>query len=466
MRRRDRSTLMLPLRDEIVVDSFAGGGGASTGIELALGRPVDVAINHDPVALALHAANHPATTHFAESVFKVDPEAITGNQPVGLLWASPDCTHFSKAKGGAPRSPRVRGLAWVVIRWARRVKPRVILLENVEEFATWGPLLEDGSPCPVRKGTTFRLWVNQLRGLGYAVDWRVLRACDYGAPTTRKRLFLVARCDGRPISWPEPTHGPGTGQAWRSAASIIDWTIPVPSIFDRAKPLAEATQRRIAEGIRRYVVDCPDPFIVPTTSGPAGATLVQTGYGERPGQAPRVPGLHKPLGTCVNGQKHALVAAFIAQANTGVVGHDAREPMSTLTIKGSQQQPVTVTLGGPDDRSDEVAAFLLKFYSTGGQWGSCRDPLGTVTTKDRLGLVTVHGRPHRIVDIGLRMLTPRELYSAQGFPADYIIDRTYDHRPITKVAQVRMCGNSVCPPVAAALVRANFKHENAWRHAA
>lgn len=443
----------------LIVDSFAGGGGASTGIRMALGREPDVAINHDPEAIAMHTANHPATEHYCESVWKVDPEDATGGEPVSLFWASPDCTHFSRARGAAPASPRVRGLAWVVVKWARRVRPRVILLENVEEFATWGPLLDDGSPCPLRKGSTFRLWANQLRGLGYEVEWRVLRACDYGAPTTRKRLFLVARCDGQPISWPEPTHGPaGSGLLpYRTAAEVIDWSIPVPSIFERSKPLADNTLRRIAEGIRRYVVNDPNPFIVPDIGGrgPAGVTLVQTGYGERPGQAPRVPGLGKPLGTCVNGQKHALVAAFLAQQNTGVVGHDVREPMSTIIGKGSTQTPVTVALGGPDDRSEQVTAFLLKFYSTGGQWGSLRDPLGTVTTKDRLGLVTVHGRPMRIVDIGLRMLTPRELYSAQGFPSDYIIDRTYDHRPLSKVAQVRMCGNSVCPPVAAALVRAN-----------
>lgn len=238
--RRDRSTAWLPLRDEIVVDSFAGGGGASTGIEQALGRPVDVAINHDPQAIAMHRINHPSTVHYTESVFKVDPEAITGHQPVGLLWASPDCTHHSKAKGGAPRSPRVRGLAWVVIRWARRVKPRVIMLENVEEFEDWGPLLDDGRPCPERRGMTFRLWVNQLRAAGYAVEWRQLRACDYGAPTTRKRLFVMARRDGLPIVWPRPTHGAGL-RPYRTAAECLDWSI----LEHDGKPLSKAAKVRM-----------------------------------------------------------------------------------------------------------------------------------------------------------------------------------------------------------------------------
>ena len=473
----------------LLVDSFAGGGGASTGIRLALGREVDIAINHDPEAIALHTANHPTATHYCESVYKVDPIEATGGRHVDLLWASPDCRHFSKAKGGAPTSPRVRGLAWVVVKWAKRARPDCIILENVEEFEGWGPLLDDGRPCPAREGTIFRLWVNQLRGMGYEVERRVLRACDYGAPTSRKRLFVVARCDGQPIVWPKPTHGPGTGQPWRTAAECIDWDIPVPSIFGRDRPLADATLARIAEGIRRYVVECPEPFIVGVggrmgqsvaraSSRPAQTittkadsaivvpTLVQTGYGERPGQAPRVPGLDKPLGTAVaGGQKHALVAAFLAQHNTGMVGHDAREPMSTLTIKGSQQTPVTVTLGARDDRREEVTAFLIRFYSSGGQWSRIDDPTPTITTRDRLGLVTVHGVEYRIVDIGLRMLTPRELYRAQGFPEDYQIDITHDGKRLSKAAQVRMCGNSVSPPIARALVAANVGQQQQRRAA-
>ena len=485
--KRDAFTLPLGLRDEIVVDSFAGGGGASTGIEQALGRPVDVAINHNDEAIAMHRINHPHTTHYVESVFKVDPEEITGNQPVGLLWASPDCTHFSKAKGGAPRSPRVRGLAWVVVRWARRVKPRVILLENVEEFEDWGPLLDDGTPCPERRGMTFRLWTNQLRAAGYQVEWRQLRACDYGAPTIRKRLFVVARRDGQPIVWPEPTHGPGRALPYRTAADCIDWSLPCPSIFERARPLAEATMRRVAAGVMRYVVNAAEPFIVPiqnwsrdtvqpiteplrtVTAHPKGGgfamvapTLVQTGYGEREGQAPRALDLGKPLGTVVSGGKHALVAAFLAKHYSGVVGSDLRDPLGTVT-RVDHHSLVTATIGS--DRREDVRAFLLKYYGTP-QDPQLREPLHTVTTRDRFGLVTVHGETYAIADIGLRMLQPRELYRAQGFPDDYVIDFEYRGKPLPKSSQVRMCGNSVSPALSRALVAANFRHEAAWRHAA
>ena len=308
---------LLPIASELVIDLFAGGGGASTGIEQAIGRHVDIAVNHDPSAVSLHQANHPQTRHFVSDIFEVNPLAVTEGRTVGLLWASPDCKHFSKAKGGKPVSKKIRGLAWVVVKWAKLVKPRVICLENVEEFQTWGPLAEDGRPCPVRKGTTFQRWVAQLRNLGYVVEWRELRACDFGAPTIRKRLFLVARRDGEPIAWPAPTHGPkGSGlRPYRTAAECIDWSIPCPSIFERERPLAEATQRRIAHGVMRYVVSAARPFIVPiqnfgwgdrpdpideplrtVTAHPKGGayalaapTLVQTGYGERPGQAPRAP---------------------------------------------------------------------------------------------------------------------------------------------------------------------------------
>lgn len=303
---------ILPLAHELVVDLFAGGGGASTGIEQALGRHVDIAVNHDPEAVSLHQANHPQTRHFVSDVFEVDPLAVTEGRPVGLLWASPDCKHFSKAKGGKPVSKKIRGLAWVVVKWAKLARPRIICLENVEEFQTWGPLAEDGRPCPERKGKTFQHWVAQLRNLGYAVEWRELRACDYGAPTIRKRLFLVARRDGQPIAWPTPTHGAGR-KPYLTAASCIDWSLPCPSIFERERPLAEATLRRIAHGIKRYVLEAAEPFIVRighTGHGDSGKargigeplstitskaehllaspTLVQTGYGERPGQAPRV----------------------------------------------------------------------------------------------------------------------------------------------------------------------------------
>lgn len=416
--RRDDSTSWLPLRDELVVDSFAGGGGASTGIEQALGRPVDVAINHDPQAIAMHRINHPSTTHYTESVFKVDPEAITGNQPVGLLWASPDCTHHSKAKGGAPRSPRVRGLAWVVIRWARRVKPRVIMLENVEEFEDWGPLLDDGRPCPERRGTTFRLWVNQLRAAGYAVEWRQLRACDYGAPTTRKRLFVAARRDGLPIVWPRATHGLGL-RPYRTAAECIDWSLPCPSIFERARPLAENTMRRIAAGVRRYLMDAANPFVAPVGN----------------------------------------VVAFLAKHYTGVVGQSLTRPIGTVTTV-DHHSLVTVSMHGP--HADAARSFITKYYGNERDGLGLNEPPHTITTVDRFGLVTVRGESNTVSDIGMRMLAPRELYRAQGFPDSYRIDMGADGRALTQRAQVRMCGNSVCPPIAAALVRANFSHERAW----
>lgn len=254
----------------LYIDNFAGGGGASTGIELGLGRPVDIAVNHDPEAVAMHDINHPHTRHYCESVWDVDPRAITGGRPVDLCWFSPDCKHFSKAKGGTPVSKKIRGLAWVALRYAATVRPRVIMLENVEEFVTWGPITRDGRPCPQNKGRTFASFVNALRRHGYQVDWRELRACDYGAPTIRKRLFLIARRDGLPIVWPEPTHGdPASAEVktkrlkpWRTAAEVIDWSIPCPSIFNRARPLAENTLRRIARGLQRYVIEAQQPFIV------------------------------------------------------------------------------------------------------------------------------------------------------------------------------------------------------------
>lgn len=545
---------LLPVHEELVVDLFAGGGGASTGIEQAIGRPVDIAVNHDPEAIALHTVNHPQTQHFVSDVFEVNPLVVTRGQPVGLLWASPDCKHFSKAKGGKPVSKRIRGLAWVVVKWAKAVRPRVIILENVEEFQTWGPLTDDGMPCPKRKGETFQLWQGQLRSLGYRLEYRELRACDYGTPTIRKRFFMVARCDGAPIVWPEQTHfqKPDKNQhAWRPASDIIDWSIPCPSIFERSRPLADATCRRIAKGIMRYVVESGDPFIVsianwsgdnlrPTdaplstvTANPKGGhhalvmpTLIQTGYGERPGQSPRVPGLDKPLGTIVGTQKHALVAAFLAKHYTGVVGSDLKDPIGTVTsvdhhslvtanlihmghgegknggkrfshgIRDVEQPLNTVTASGcpaglvtshlvklrnnqfgqsldepmptltaGGGHVGEVRAFLLKYYGTD-QDPKLTEPLHTVTTKHRFGLVTVHGVDYQIVDIGLRMLSPRELYRAQGFPDSYIIDRTADGKPITKTAQVRMCGNSVCPPLAQAIVSANYSEQQIMRKTA
>lgn len=631
---------------EIVVDLFAGGGGASEALLQALGRDPDIAINHDEHAIGMHAANHPFARHLREDVWHADPVREIAGRAVGWLHASPDCTHFSQAKGGQPRSRATRSLSWVVCKWAGLARPRIISLENVEQILKWGPLIAkrcastgrvlrlDGTvaapgervpvqqqylvPDPRHAGRTWRAFVHQLRALGYAVEWRKLRACDYGAGTSRTRLFLLARRDGQPIRWPEPTHGPGRAAPFVTAADCIDFTQPCPSIFTRKRPLADATLRRIARGVKRFVIDAAEPFIVrgvareptdrpharkeeaagkevprtgagdvrqagarrqatknaaslgrgarcseaaiaplitehanasraaswsagePLRTACAGvkgghfalasATLIQTGYGEREGQAPRVPGLHKPVGTLVDGQKHALVCAYLEQANGGPrnangTGHACSEPVSTITQAGSQQRLVTahmvrhfgqsigqsvdvpaptVTAGGggksglvtahlatlrhhstgaaatdplatiaaqgehhavvecqlsPEHAAgaERVAAFLVNYYGNGTAL-DLRDPLDTVTTRDRLALVTVHvrGVPYVIVDIGLRMLRPRELYAAQGFPPDYIISHTADGRALTTSQAVRMVGNSVSPPPLAALARANI----------
>jgi DNA (cytosine-5)-methyltransferase 1 len=700
--------LQLGFLEEIEIDGFAGGGGTSTGLEGALGRSPAVAINHDKIALAMHEVNHPETEHIQSEIWEVHPRKATRGRPVGLGWFSPDCKHFSKAKGGKPVEKKIRGLAWVVVHWANVVAPRIIIVENVEEFQTWGPLGADNKPCPIQKGHTFKRWIGELERLGYVVEWRELRACDYGAPTIRKRLFLIARRDGEPIIWPMPTHGDPKSDAvksgrlkpWRTAAEIIDWSLPCPSIFDTAeeimekyglravRPLQPATMARIAKGVKRYVLDAAKPFIVnlthhgegqaqavddplatvtaahrgekavvtPFVTGVGGRmaqtepraadqpaqtltakadsvlvapylartahgdvdkngkkrgqgthslqdphgtvlaspdhalitpfisaaqqggsvrpvddplhtvtasnkdqnqiivpTLIQTGYGERAGQEPRVPGLDKPLGTAVaGGVKHGLiaphltkfransvgsgmdepaptvtansfikraggaapiglvaphlmtmrnaqkpfneankpthtitsggahmhlVAAFMAQHNYLEPGHDAREPVSTIVGKGSTQAVVSAgltVLKGSDRRDSEIdapaptataqgghiaetRAFLTKYYGVD-QDPRLEEPLHTATAKDRFGLCTVdiEGETYVITDIGMRMLTPRELFRAQGFPDSYIIDRKPDGSPITKTEQVSKCGNSVCPPMAAALVKANY----------
>lgn len=535
----------------LVIDSFAGGGGASTGIEWALGRPVDIAINHDEDAIGLHAANHPCTEHLASNIWKVDPAVHCAGREVALLWASPDCRHHSKAKGGRPLERDVRDLAWVVVRWAHQVRPRIIALENVEEFADWGPLLADGRPCPARRGEIFGQFVAALKRLGYKVAWRELRACDYGAPTIRKRLFLIARRDGQPIRWPEPTHGPpddpkvlaGLLKPWRTAAEIIDWAAPCPSIFDSreeifakyglraVRPLKIATLRRVARGVIRYVIEAADPFIVPIThrgddrvhsirdplrtvttasrgemalAVPHLATmrnaekpfnevdrpthtitaggarlglvsaLVSRQFGQSIGHAASDPSATVTAG---GGGKSALVAAFLAQHNTGLTGHDARKPLSTIVNKGCTQALVAahmLSLKGSDRRDAPmeapvatvcaggghaalVGAFLQKYYGTAvGQ--KADDPLAAVTTRDRFGLVTVAiaGESYVLDDIGMRMLSPRELFRAQGFPDDYVIDCRADGKALTKTASIRMAGNSVCPQVAAAVVAANL----------
>lgn len=478
----------------LIVDLFAGGGGASTGIFAALGRHPDIAINHSAAAIAMHTANHPTTKHYQEDIWEVDPRKAVGRRKVALLWASPDCRHFSRAKGGVPVSKGVRSLAWVIVRWAAATRPDRIVVENVPEFVTWGPLAEDGRPCPVRVGQTFGEFVEQLRLLGYAVEWRTMVAADYGAPTTRKRLFLVARCDGQPIVWPEPTHGKGRALPWRTAAEIIDWSQPCPSIFGRKKPLAEATLRRIAAGVWRYVINAARPFIVPVThvggdrvhsideplrtvtSANRGElsliapTLIQTSYGEREGQAPRVLDLHQPLGTVVaGGQKHGLVAALLTKHYGGVVGHEVTRPIGTVTAQdhhaltvahlskfygtstGSDMREPVPTVTATGQHIAEVRAFLITYYGQGGPT-TLRDPLDTVTTRDRFGLVTVDGQDYAIADIGMRMLQPHELFAAQGFPRSYdLLGGT-----LTKTQQIALAGNSVCPPLAESIVRAQF----------
>jgi DNA (cytosine-5)-methyltransferase 1 len=489
---------------ELTVDNFAGGGGASEGIEQALGRPVDYAINHDPQAIAMHAANHPRTTHLTTGVWDVNPSKLCAGREVGLGWFSPDCTFFSKARGGKPfrdrdAARRRRGLAWLIPYWMKAVRPRVVMLENVEEFADWGPLLPDGKICPLRRGLTFRRWHKMIENLGYSIDMRMLKACDYGAPTTRKRLFVIARCDGREIVFPEASHGPGR-IPYRTAAECIDWSIPCPSIFTRERPLAEATLRRIARGVMRYVVNSPTPFIVSLAHGDSGGrreypidsplgtqhtsnkyalvspSLINTRNGERAGQAPRVRSMLEPCPTVTAaGSQGAVVAAFLARhygghendgsaLNARMHTVTARDHHSLVTshlvkLKGTclDGQPVdvplhTVQAGG--NHYGEVRAFLLKYYGTE-QNPRLDSPLGTLTTKDRYGLVTVHGEDYQIVDIGMRMLQPRELFRAQSFDDDYIIDPIFNGKPLTKEAQVEKCGNSVSPVVAKAMVRAN-----------
>jgi DNA (cytosine-5)-methyltransferase 1 len=457
---------------ELIIDNFAGGGGASTGIELAIGRSVDIAINHDPDAIAMHKVNHPASKHYCESVWEVNPIEATEGKPVALAWFSPDCKHFSKAKGGKPVEKKIRGLAWIVLKWAGKVRPRVIILENVEEFQTWGPI-KKGRPIKSKKGETFNKWKEQLESLGYVVEHRELKACDYGAPTTRKRFFLVARCDGKPIVWPEPTNASkdtlevqaGLLKPYRTAAEIIDWSIPCPSIFERSKPLAENTLKRIAKGLEKFVFNNSEPFIL---------SIGQTGFSND-----RTRSIHDPINTIVSKAEACLVTPTLIQYHTetsknSVRGQKVDEPIMTLD-SSPRYGLVEVALEKGKDHSEEVQkfldkyygravfgdrknkddAFLIKYYGQGvGQ--DIRTPLDTVVSKDRFGLVTIKGEEYKILDIGLRMLTPRELFNAQGFPEDYIIDHDYAGKTYAKTKQVARCGNAVPPPFAKALVEANL----------
>lgn len=472
----------LDLFREIIVDNFAGGGGASTGIEMATGLSVDIAINHDPAAIAMHKANHPDTEHYCENVWDVDPVKAVKGRKVGLAWFSPDCKHFSKAKGGKPVDKNIRGLAWIAVKWAIAVKPRVIMLENVEEFKTWGPLTEDGYPDESRKGKTFQSFIKALEALGYQVDFKELRACDYGAPTIRKRFFMIARCDGKPIEWPKPTHGDpqslavqtGRLKPWRTASEIIDWSIGTPSIFTRKKPLAENTMRRIARGIQKFVIDTDKPFVAPIE--PAACSFLSSYYTETSEKEVRGLTLNEPLHTITaGGNRFALVSAFLAKhygGNYTGPGNELTEPLSTVTtvdhnalvtahIMQNYSSSFGQSLKEPlwavtaVNKANLVTAFLTKYYGADiGQ--SLHGPLHTITTKDRFGLVTIHGMNYRIIDIGMRMLKPWELYPAQGFPDNYIIDRDDRGKPYPIKEQVARCGNSVPPVLPDALVRANL----------
>lgn len=470
--------MQLDLFREIIVDNFAGGGGASTGIEMATGLSVDIAINHDPAAIAMHKVNHPDTEHYCESVWDVDPIKAVKGRKVGLAWFSPDCKHFSKAKGGKPVEKKIRGLAWIVLKWAGTVKPRVIILENVEEFQTWGPIRK-GQPVKNKKGETYWKWRKQLEDLGYAVDTKELVACDYGAPTRRKRFFMIARCDGKPIIWPENTHGPKDSlevkknllKPYLTAAQIIDWEIPVKSIFGRDKSLAENTLKRIARGLQKFVVENDTPFLIKKDQAPY---LIKY-HGETKGQSARGQDLNEPLLTLDTQPRFGLVTAFISKNYAGQsrsVASDINDCIHTITARPVHNL-VEVSLS-KRTKSEEVesfmqeyygqtvfgdkqkdAAFLTKYYGQGtGQ--SLDSPLDTITGKARFGLVTIKGEDYRITDIGLRMLEPHELFAAQGFPSNYIIDRDYDGMVYSKSKQVARCGNAVPPPFADALVRANL----------
>ncbi len=475
---------------EIIVDNFAGGGGASTGIELAVGHSVDVAINHDPAAIAMHRANHPDTEHYCESVWDVDPRQAAKGRPVALCWLSPDCKHFSKAKGGKPVDKSIRGLAWLAVRWAATVKPRVIILENVEEFVTWGPLTKENYPDPKQKGRTFKSFVNALKRHGYEVNWKELKACDFGAPTVRKRLFLIARRDGKPIQWPAPTHGDpkceavkvGKIKPWRNASEIIDWALDTPSIFERTKPLVENTMRRIVRGIFKFVLETDKPFIAPVVKTKVNdhcdlvAAFLTQYHTETANHEVRGQALSHPILTLDTSNRYSLVAAFLAKhygGNYTGAGSGMDAPVSTITTtdhnalvtshllvlrnnmfgQGVEDPLYTVTSGGT--HFGEVRAFLTQY--NGASIGQKLDqPLNTISTHDRFGLVTIHGQNYAIVDIGMRMLEPHELFAAQGFPDDYIIDRDADGKKYPKKAQVARCGNSVPPPFAEYLVRANL----------
>lgn len=538
---------------ELVIDNFAGGGGASTGIELATGYSVDIAINHDPEAIKMHKANHPNTKHYCENVWAVDPVKACNGNPVGLAWFSPDCKHFSKAKGGKPKDKNIRGLAWVALRWAGLVRPRVIMLENVEEFKTWGPLNRRHHPIKSKQGYTFNKFVQQFSELGYDVQFKELIAANYGTPTMRKRFFMIARCDGKPIVWPKPTHAPADSEEVKAgllkpyvgAYTQIDFSRPCPSIFDTSeeikekygiravRPLAIKTMERIARGLKKFVIDNPEPFIIQCNHGgerrpndirePMPTITGKHGYGiVEPTLAPYMgtnttnhPGgnCKDPIHTIITGNQQCLISPTLIQYHSETVkgevrgqtieepimtvdgsnryglvtsflhkyydggykgaGENIENPLPTVTAwdhnsvvtanliqmnnhcDGRDMRDPIPTITAGDGHFGEVRAFLIKYYGQGtGQ--DINEPLDTVTSRDRFGLVTIDGTDYQIVDIGLRMLEPRELYGCQGFPADYIIDHDYTGKTYPRSEQVRRCGNAVCPPIPAAMVRANL----------
>jgi len=499
---------------ELVVDCFAGGGGASTGIEMALGVSPDIAINHNEESVLLHMANHKYTNHYISDIFEVNPLIVSMGRPVGYAHFSPDCTHHSKARGGKPKDKKIRALAWVVLKWATTVRQRVFTLENVEEFQDWGPLDNKGYAIESRKGETFNAFILALttglhkthpafkeimeyvgeeykeqiiNGLGYTIDYKELKACDFGAPTIRKRFFMVGRCDGQPIKWPEPTHGDansvevksGKLKPYRSASEIIDWGLPTYSIFMSKeegkkhgvrRPLSDKTMERIGKGFKKFVLENPEPYIVKNmnnntprlVSDPLSTILTGNHhYLTVPYMAKHYTGatgfkLDEPMHTVTTQDHHSIIVPYIHRQNRTPLGHDCNKPLGTITAVNKYALTVPYFSQNPI-HSKVVSSFLTKYYGQGiGQ--SSDTPLHTVPTKDRFGLVEIKGNEYYLDDIGFRMLTPRELYNAQGFPKDYIIDITLPNgKPLSKASQVRMCGNSVVPCVIEALVKANYE---------
>lgn len=432
----------------LIIDCFAGGGGASVGIEMALGRPVDIAINHDPEAIRMHKVNHPDTVHLTEDIFKVNLQKYVKGRKVSLMWASPDCTSHSKAKGGQPRKNGLRILPWAVYKHAKQILPEVIIMENVEEIQQWGPLDDNGRPIKERQGEDYKKFITAMTSLGYIFDSRELIAADYGAPTTRKRWYAIFRRDRKDIVWLEQTHFKDAEPKWKPCGDYIDWSDLGKSIFGRKKPLAEATQKRIANGIRKYILENPEPYIVKNDD--AIAFLIQY-HGEQKAGESRGQLLSEPIKTIDTSNRYGLVTAFITKYYKTGIGQGCAEPLHTITTS-----PGHFGL---------VSAFLIKYYGTGcGQ--ELQEPLATITTKDRFGLVNVildiEGEKYIIKDIFLRMLKPEELKLMQGFPKDYIIDRDIEWKKYPIKEQVARIGNSVVPVMAKALVEVNCPYLKVW----